>query len=294
MLLVPMTPRFRDYCERKTQAATAARIPGFQTVTAPAGAMPGLMEIGNAWTRAVFDGPFYRSSRGATAAAPAVSLVFVESRDGNTEADDPAVLGGGETDKHVIYEGLSRVDADAVLAGATTAAGDDVVFSVWHPQLVQLRLDRGHARHPAQIVLTDRGDLPVERALLYNEPSLQVIVITGTAGAAVLRRRLEGRRWIEVMDSGTPVDFRRALSELRARGIATVSAIGGRRTATRLLDAGLVCELYLTTGSREGGTPGTPLFDGRLPPHQVLLEKRGRGTERGVRFRHKLFTGQVD
>ena len=31
-----------------------------------------------------------------------VNLVFVESREGNTGADDPSTLGGGETDQHLI------------------------------------------------------------------------------------------------------------------------------------------------------------------------------------------------
>jgi hypothetical protein len=84
--------------------------------------------IGNAWTRALFDGDFYRSDSNGD--IPVTNLVFVESREGNTGADDPSALGGGETDKHLIYEGLSRVDADAVFAGATTARHDDLVFSV--------------------------------------------------------------------------------------------------------------------------------------------------------------------
>jgi len=42
-------------------------------------------------------------------------------------------LGGGATDDHVVFEGLSRVAADAVLAGARTVHGGNNVFSVWHP-----------------------------------------------------------------------------------------------------------------------------------------------------------------
>jgi hypothetical protein len=38
------------------------------------------------------------------------------------------------TDKHLIYEGLSRAAADAVLAGAATVRAGDIVFSVWHPE----------------------------------------------------------------------------------------------------------------------------------------------------------------
>ena len=74
--------------------------------------------IGNDWTRTCYDGPFHLFAMPED--RPAVSLVFVQSRHGNTAADNPSDLGGGPTDKHVIYEGLSRAAADGVLAGAST------------------------------------------------------------------------------------------------------------------------------------------------------------------------------
>src|SRR5690349_23736678 len=72
--------------------------------------------IGNAWSRWHYGGDFgvMRQRRTRTAA----SLVFVQTKDGNTGTPDPSTLGGGATDQHLIYEGLSRVAADAVLAGA--------------------------------------------------------------------------------------------------------------------------------------------------------------------------------
>jgi riboflavin biosynthesis pyrimidine reductase len=279
-----LTPRFEDYCRRKTEAATAARLPGFVSICVLPVKPNGMIAIGNEWSRRLFDGDFYRTD--AIDRLPAVSLVFVQSADGNTGADDPGTLGGGETDKHLVYEGLSRVDADAVLAGATTAAGHDTVFSVWHPELVRLRIERGHPRHLTQIVLTERGDLPVHTALLYNEPSLRVIVVASSAGAAVLRRRLPGRPWVEVIDGGTPVDLPHTLGHLHDRGINVISAIGGRRTAEALLRANLVSELYLTTSPKPGGEPRTPLTASPLPPNRVVVEKAGLGDEQGVRFRH--------
>jgi riboflavin biosynthesis pyrimidine reductase len=284
-----MTSRFEEYCRRKTEAAAAARIAGFASVVDPPGAPPGMVALGNEWSRQHFDGCFYRTQPEHAQPLPALSLVFVQSADGNTGAEDPSTLGGGETDKHLVYEGLSRVDADAVLAGATTAADNDVMFSIWRPELVRLRIDRGHSRHPAQVVLTDRGDLPVHTALLYNEPSLRVIVVASSTGAVVLQRRLPGRPWVEVIDAGQPVDLARAFRELYSRGLTVISAIGGRRTADALLRARLVAELYLTTSARPGGEPGTPLATGPLPPHHLLLEKEGRGEERGVRFQHLAF-----
>jgi riboflavin biosynthesis pyrimidine reductase len=280
-----MTPRFEEYCRRKTEAAVSVSIPGFRTAREDAAAGARL-PIGNAWSRALFDGFFYRAVYDGRRVTPAMSLVFVQSRDGNTGADDPSILGGGATDKHLVYEGLSRVDADGVLAGATTARDDHLVFSVWHPELVRLRLDRGQPRHPAQIVLTDRGDLPIHRALMYNEPSLRVIIVTSTPGTAVLRLRLPGRDWIEVVDAGQPIDLIRGMRELAARGMRVVSAVGGRRAASALLRDGLVDDLYLTTSPRPGGEPDTPLYGGPALDTELLLEKRGLGEDEGVLFQH--------
>src|SRR5688572_14063841 len=118
-----MTPRFEEYCRRKTEAAVNAPIAGFVSVVDPPNQPPDMVAVGDEWSRQRFDGSFYRTR--PDPARPALSLVFVQSADRNTGAEDPSTLGGGDTDKHLVYEGLSRVDAGAVLAGATTAAGND-------------------------------------------------------------------------------------------------------------------------------------------------------------------------
>src|SRR5688572_25890844 len=179
--------RFEAYSRRKHAAACAVALPGFQTVF-DAAAGSNLRPLGNDWTRALFDGPFYvREPAGSR--VPAVSLVFVQSRSGNTVADDPSQLGGGETDKHLIYEGLSRVAVDAVLAGASTARGPETVFSVWHPELVRLRLAEGKPRHPAQVVVTASGDLPLDDGLMFTTPELSAFVVTRTRMVDALRER---------------------------------------------------------------------------------------------------------
>jgi len=173
--------RFDDYCRRKTAEAAQATIPGCRTVGETSIAAP-LAPIGNEWSRRLFDGDFYRSEPIRACQRPAISLVFVESRDGNTEAEEPSTLGGGDTDKHLVYEGLSRVDADAVLAGATTASAEELVFSVWHPELVRLREQRGHPRHPVQIVpRSKRGAAhhTCARQPIWHSPTKKVLTGRG-------------------------------------------------------------------------------------------------------------------
>jgi 5-amino-6-(5-phosphoribosylamino)uracil reductase len=278
-----VTP-FETYCQRRQKEAISASLSGFYTIE-DASAGYGLVAVGNDWTRRLFDGDFYRLGEGP-ADRPLISLVFVQSRSGNTVADNPSTLGGGDTDKHLIYEGLSRVDADAVLAGAATARSERMVFSVWHPELVALRCSRGRRRHPAQVVVTDGGDLPIERGLMFAEPTLPVYLVTKSSVVPALRARLRDRPWVDVVDAGERLSLAVAMRYLRAQGLRVISAIGGRRTATGLVRDGLIDDIYLTTSPIEAGEPHTPFYEG--PPLNLsrVLVKAGQGPEAGVRFEH--------
>jgi hypothetical protein len=118
---------FAFFLQRKTREAIVAATPPY--LTELAAAERSMRAVGNAWSVARFAGSFYLSTA-TESDAPVCSLVFVQSADGNTVASDPASLGGGQTDKHIVYQGLSRVAADAVLAGAGTVRGGQTIFSV--------------------------------------------------------------------------------------------------------------------------------------------------------------------
>jgi len=274
---------FDDYCRAKEQAAVAASLPPYKTAAIDL-QFGTFRAIGNTWSRMLFDGDFYRSTY-VNLDIPVTNLVIVESQEGNTGAHDPATLGGGQTDKHLIYEGLTRVDVDAVFAGATTARSDELVFSVWHPELVALRRDLGRTRHPAQVIVSSRSALHIETALMFQVPEIPVYLVTTSDAASSLRLQVATRPWIEVIDGGQPLSMRRALRQLRMRRIEAMSAIGGRTTARALLSEHVVHDLYLTTSAKEGGEPHTPLVDAPLNAPAVVI-KRGTGPEEGVRFVH--------
>jgi riboflavin biosynthesis pyrimidine reductase len=221
---------------------------------------------------------------------PACSLVFVQSSDGNTSAADPGVLGGGETDTHLVYEGLSRVAADAVLAGAQTVRGSDVMFSVWHPQLVDLRMSLELSRHPAQIVATLRG-LELADTMLFNLPAVHVLLLTVPSAAEQMSQAIKVRPWITPLLMEGPGDVQGTFERLRSLGIARISCVGGRTLAGHLLDAGLVDDVYLTTGRNTGGEPGTPLSSASWRGRTVV-RKVGTGVEHGVIFEHLLPSGR--
>lgn len=282
--------RFAEYCRRREREAVDARLPGYATVSADVG--EGLVGFGNDWSTRLFDGVFFRSGEPAQPDVPNVSLVFVQSRDGNTVAENPSLLGGGLTDKHLIYEGLSRVDADGVLSGATTARAKNLVFSVWHPELVALRRARGQERHPAQIIVTAQGNLPLDDGLMFVEPSLRTFLVAPSATCNRLREALRARPWIRVVDGGEPLSLTRALRDLYAAGIRVISAVGGPRTATTLLEERLVTDVYLTTSAIDAGEPNTPFYTGPPLATRRVLEKAGREEETGVRFEHLVITSR--
>lgn len=278
-----MSARFDRFAARKTREAERARIEPFVTIEAASARWP-LREIGNDWTRRAYDGAFHLFD--PPDALPAVSLVFVQSRDGNTGADDPDDLGGGPADKHVIYEGLSRVAADAVLAGAKTAEGD-VFFSVWHPELVRLRFDLGLPRHPAQVVVTGRGCLDVAGTLMFNVPGAPVYVLGSAIACAQVAVAAATRPWVHLITMEDD-EITSGLAQLRDRfGVRRVSAVGGRTTASSLIDAGLVQDVCLTTTERSGGEPGTPFYVGSQPLRfEPIVRKRGTDPNAPIVFEH--------
>ena len=243
----------------------------------------GLEAIGNDWSRALFDGAFYLSPA-VSPDLPATSLVFVQSRDGNTVSANPSKLGGGAIDLHLVYEGLSRVAADAVLAGAGTVRGGQLVFSTWHPELVALRTALGLPRHPVQMVATLRG-LPIDEALLFNVPDLRVILITVAAVLDTMTGALRERPWIEPMVMESAADLPDVLRQVRRAGVRRISCVGGRTLARALIDMALIQDLFLTTGRNNGGEPGTSLYP-RALSGDVVVRKLGTGADTGVVFEH--------
>jgi riboflavin biosynthesis pyrimidine reductase len=239
-----------------------------------------LRAIGSAWARAAFDGPFFETPPGD---GLSTGVVFVRSRDGDTGTRNPAAFGGGAVDEHLVYEGLSRVAADAVVAGAGTLH-PDALFTVWRPELVELRRSLHLPRHPAQVVMSADGSVKPDDLLIFNLPDVPVYVLTSAAGRDRLSITLAARPWVTAIVEGSlPEQFAR----LREAGIRRACAVGGRRSATALVDANLVNDVYLTTTQVSGGEPGTPWYIGRRElKMQTVLVKEWDGEHGVVRFEH--------
>jgi riboflavin biosynthesis pyrimidine reductase len=275
---------FRAFSERKAREATSAVLVPLDTTEDHSDKFA-TRSIGNAWTRQYYDGLFHLAMYGRS--CPFVSLVFVQSKNGNTGTDNPDELGGGPLDKHLVYEGLSRVGVDAVLAGAKTADDPGTFFSVWHPELVALRRELGLPRHPAQIVVTGTGRIDPETSRIFNVPEVSVFVLAGPVGCRELERAIADRSWVRLVPMSGE-DLRTPLEYLgREYGIRRISAVGGRTTASALLDQGLVQDVCLTTTDRYAGQPNTPLYVGSRPARMTpIVRKRGLDREYPMVFEH--------
>jgi riboflavin biosynthesis pyrimidine reductase len=274
--------RFNALAERKELQAREAHIAPFQTLEDHSGDAP-VERIGNRWTHDRFNGSFYASRRDDRRS---MNLVFVQSREGNTGAKDPGALGGGNADKYLIYEGLSRVHVDAVMAGAHTVLDGDVLFSVWHPELVALRQSLGKPRHPIQVVVSSKNAAVIREQLLFNVADVEAILITTDTLAQVEETMSAERPWVHVIGTGPRIDLRRAIDAMaREHGIQSISCVGGRTTAAALIAGDLVDDLYLTTSPLSGGDPGTPL-DQPARRKRLVVRKEGTGSDAGVLFEH--------
>lgn len=273
---------FQTFAERRTREAVQAVIPPLVTLDDHSSRFSH-RRLGNTWTRQHFDGDF--SLFDPPQELPALSLVFVQSRNGNTAVADPATLGGGPVDFHLIYEGLSRVAADGVAAGAATV-GRKLFFSVWHPEIVALRQALGLPRHPAQVVVSRRGRVNIEASLLFNIHDVPVFLIIDPDVLRPLEKALADRPWI----TAVPLlgdDLADAFRRLRRdHGLTRISVVGGRTVATSLVDRGLIRDLCLTTAAFDGGQPNTPFYAGDRPPTlELIVRKRGTGTA-PITFEH--------
>jgi riboflavin biosynthesis pyrimidine reductase len=250
-----------------------------RTVVDRSGAFP-VRAVGDAWSLAAFDGPFFET---VPDAGLSTGVVFVRSRDGDTATRNPAALGGGAVDEHLIYEGLTRVAVDAVIVGAATLHRD-ALFTVWRSELVELRRSLGLPRHPAQVVMSADGSVQPDQALLFNLPDTPVYVLTSPRGRERLAAALDERPWATAI-AGTSLEEQ--FAALRQAGMRRVCSVGGRRSATALVDAGLVHDVYLTTTSVAGAEPGTPWYAGSRELHlRTVVVKQWEGRHGVVTFEH--------
>jgi riboflavin biosynthesis pyrimidine reductase len=204
---------------------------------------------------------------------PTVIANFVSTLDGVVALGSGELAGGGlisgfhEPDRFVM--GLLRALADVVVIGAGTLRGSN--RHRWTPEHVHpasatafaaWRTSMGLRPAPTTVVVTARGDIPVDHPGLAD-PAIPVVIGTTRAGAAYLaRQRLADHVTIRVID-GDPVLAAEDVLALATRdGARLVLTEGGPHLLASFVEADLLDELFLTV---------SPQLVGRGAPERLGL-----------------------
>jgi riboflavin biosynthesis pyrimidine reductase len=132
---------------------------------------------------------------------------------------------------------------------------------LWAPAA---RAARGLTPTPAKVTVTGSGD-PDPAAQFFTAGGTAKIVYTASPALSKARKRIGSAA--DVADTGDPLDLRRVLADLAARGISKLMVEGGGTMHTQFLTLGLADELHLVIAPLFVGDSKAPRFagDGSFP-----------------------------
>lgn len=173
-----------------------------------------------------------------------------------------------------------RAECDAILVGAGTVRQDNPRLLVRSAARRRARVARGLRPTPVKVTVTGGGKLDPSAAF-FATGEVDKLVYCASSSLDETRDRLG--QVATVVDGGDPVDLRRVVTDLHARGVGRLMVEGGGTIHTQFLTAGLVDELHLVIAPFFVGDSRAPRFvgDGRFPwgpdRRAVLAEVRQIG-----------------
>jgi riboflavin biosynthesis pyrimidine reductase len=201
---------------------------------------------------------------------PTVIANFVSTIDGVVALGPGEPTGGGpisgfyEPDRFVM--GLLRSLADVVLIGAGTLRGSTA--HRWTPAHVhpgsagsfaRWRAQMGLADQPTTIVVTARGDLPLDHPGL-NDPDIPIVVATTPEGARRLgAARVSTNLRVETAGRGEELTGDEIVALTARLGARLVLCEGGPHLIGQLAAPDLIDELFLTVAPQVVGRAGDRL-----------------------------------
>ena len=212
--------------------------------------------------------------------SPVLYSNFVSSVDGvvtlgSAPSAGSVISGKAPADRFLM--GLLRACADAVVIGAGTLRATP--GHLWTPahvypdlatEFIALRSALGRPPEPALVVVTAGGEIDATHPAVVRG----AIVITTSAGARALGTRLPASCEVVEVGKGSGVDLGAALALLRRRGLNVLLTEGGPHLMGRLLDKGLLDEMFLTI---------SPVVAGRAAERRLgMVEGVELMPERGV------------
>ena len=183
---------------------------------------------------------------------PALYSNFVSSIDGVVALGSSPSAGSIISAKYPadrFLMGLLRACADAVVIGAGTLRATP--GHLWTPahvypelatEFISLRSGLGRATELQLVVITAKGDLDSSHPALVKG----ALVITTDEGAEVCGAGLPASCELIAMGKGPDIDLREAVAALRTRGLEVILTEGGPHLMGRLIEAGLLEDIFLT------------------------------------------------
>ena len=204
---------------------------------------------------------------------------------------DPATLGGGDADKHLIYGGgwggaTTRMRSWAGAADADEADGVlDLASGACRASSGSQA--RTRAVIPRRLSSALGGNLPFERGLMFDEPTLRVFVVTTTVDRADPSRGRLSRATVGCASS-TQANQKTLPDDGHAPSFAAVGCESFPRWAggaaqSRSSASGSFLIVYLTTSRIDEGESRDPLLRGTAVGAVKGAGQRGARTGSRVR-----------
>lgn len=211
---------------------------------------------------------------------PFVAMNFAKTIDGRAAIGGRSGPIGSQIDSAMLMRLRTRFDA--VMIGAGTLRAERYGRLVPSADLRDDRERRGLSADPLAVIFTLEFDLPWD-APIFTCGEGKVLILTVADGKPpATETPVEVRRF-----EGEKVDETTALAMLRSEyGIDTVLCEGGPDLHAELQAAGVVDELFLTTGPRLSGGDAPSILEGELPAIREarLVSLLARGSELMARY----------
>ena len=197
--------------------------------------------------------------------SPKLPFVFVNmamTADGKIATANRRVHSfSSKRDLEHLYE--LRTTADAVVCGARTVEISGTILGTGGEKFRMQRLQRGLAEHNLRVIVSGSGSINPRAAIFKKHFSPVIILTTGRASKANLRRLRAIADEVKVC-GGREINFTAALRWLRAKwGVTRLLCEGGGEFNDALFRADLVDELHLTICPKIfGGSKAPTIADG--------------------------------
>lgn len=227
----------------------------------------------------------------APAGRPYVLLNMVMSADGKVVVEGTEQGIGSKVDQRLMRE--LRVNADAVLNGASTLRASGTSSRLGDDALEELRMSRGKPRFPIAAVISRSGALPLER-IFFTARDFPAVVYLSSAATPERRAAAEATgRDVYIVPAG--VEIGGMLGHMRRElGVEVLLCEGGPDVNAQLWAQGLVDEYFLTLGpvivagrDTKTAVEGPRAFGREELPHLDLVSAVTNGDTGEVYLRYR-------